>query len=604
MAGELGKPVIPTEVLIPVWGTEYVARFLNLVLPSWIAPGNLPALGAGGRLRIRLLGRELEISRLQRSSAVQRLEALADVEATAIDDLLAPGGAVGAVNLTLAYQRGLCLAEPGARVVLLNADFVLADGSLATVRRRLDDGAAMLLAPSLRTGAELVQIPLAEAVDEDGVLSREPRWLVGLAMDRLHATSFASCMDQQNVRLSRPHQLLWRADATTLIVRSFCLFPLAIELKARPEGASSFCDHGLFPALRPGVRPQVLDDSDTFFALELAQFGQDAALVETGAPSPDEIGASLSAWTNRFHRTQAESTIFLRAGPPSPSVAETRAACDRFTSELLGSLGPPLALEPNTHWEGGVAEWRRLRQQVGRHDSPQELKSVREAARPDPGGARRLAASLLVGTPGARLPWQPLWGIEQTIARRAKLGQQNGVTVVSIGRFALSPFDTGFAKIPSVASPDGANLVLLAADFSNAEMPEWLAREALRISQSGATLLLVAFNGAAPLEAMHLAQGMAALRGLDVVALQEFDLEADRKAQALHGLLAASFGKAGAVQRLILAAAAAATALRLIAINTFRSRPRRLWAAVIAASPKYQQRAASTEPRSFSKSAS
>ncbi|MGG6496460.1 UNVERIFIED_CONTAM: hypothetical protein NY603_26420, partial [Bacteroidetes bacterium 56_B9] len=86
---------------------------------------------------IILAGRS-DIERIKNNPISALLARHCAVRFAEIDDLI-PGG-ISTVTLTLAFTRGANLAlADGARprLIFLNADFVLTDGSIASIARRL-----------------------------------------------------------------------------------------------------------------------------------------------------------------------------------------------------------------------------------------------------------------------------------------------------------------------------------------------------------------------------------------------------------------------------------------------------------------------------------
>jgi len=43
------------RVLVPIWGKRYIKQFIDLALPSFLAPGNLPALEEATNLEMVIL---------------------------------------------------------------------------------------------------------------------------------------------------------------------------------------------------------------------------------------------------------------------------------------------------------------------------------------------------------------------------------------------------------------------------------------------------------------------------------------------------------------------------------------------------------------------
>ena len=216
-------------IIVPVWGAAHVARFLDWALPSWLSPQNLPHLAAGARVELFLLAPKADIIEVSRHPTTALLEKYCTLRPVEIDDLIL--GDASTVTLTLAFTRGANAAmsqERRPRLIFLNADFLLTDGSIASIARRFDAGQRLLLSASIRVREELVLSDLA-CMRSDGSMIVPSREAVRLALGALHPTALACRVDQPLLQSAHPNQFFWQPDANTLLLRAFLLFPLAVS---------------------------------------------------------------------------------------------------------------------------------------------------------------------------------------------------------------------------------------------------------------------------------------------------------------------------------------------------------------------------------------
>src|SRR5262249_33511352 len=132
---------VPHSIIVPVWGQTHVARFLEWALPTWLSPRNLPELASRGPLELILLTSRKDFQAIQDSGMLVLLRAICEVKLIDIDDLIV--GGVPTVTLTLAFTRGVNIALSEGehrRLIFLNGDFLLSDGSLASIADRFDAG--------------------------------------------------------------------------------------------------------------------------------------------------------------------------------------------------------------------------------------------------------------------------------------------------------------------------------------------------------------------------------------------------------------------------------------------------------------------------------
>jgi hypothetical protein len=194
-------------MIVPVWGAAHVARFLDWVLPSWLSPQNLPHLAATAQVELVLLASKADIADITRHPTTALLSAYCTLKLIEIDDII-PGG-IPTVTLTLAFARGANIAmahQRRPRLIFLNADFFLTDGSIASIARRFDAGQKLLLCASIRVREELFAPELARMRFPDGSLILPAREAVRLALGALHPTVLACRVDQPLLQSAHPNQ--------------------------------------------------------------------------------------------------------------------------------------------------------------------------------------------------------------------------------------------------------------------------------------------------------------------------------------------------------------------------------------------------------------
>jgi hypothetical protein len=108
----LGVRGAPTgaRVLIPVWGYEFVRKFLDHSVPTLLAPGNLPAITAVLPTEFIFLTSEHDKTHIREHPAYGRLATVCAVRFEEIDDLVMQGN--HSTTLTLAYAREIRRSGP------------------------------------------------------------------------------------------------------------------------------------------------------------------------------------------------------------------------------------------------------------------------------------------------------------------------------------------------------------------------------------------------------------------------------------------------------------------------------------------------------------
>ena len=221
------------------------------------------------------------------------------------------------VPLTLAYAKGVQdLGDDGigTYVILLNADFVISQGSLARVFAKIKEGYNIVTAPSIRVVDDIVRPILQERLRRQG-LDRcfDPREMMALVERHLHQTVLARIINQlQIVEASYYHLVYRRIDANCIAARYFLLMPLCFQVRQANEAVVCPVDYGSIEEVCPGGTYGVLGDSDELLMVELQHRRLRGALSGTLAPcgSLDEvlqckvrkIIENAGQWSTREHR--------------------------------------------------------------------------------------------------------------------------------------------------------------------------------------------------------------------------------------------------------------------------------------------------------------
>ncbi|HEV2171401.1 MAG TPA: hypothetical protein VGR40_10655, partial [Candidatus Binatus sp.] len=209
------------RLIIPVWGEAYVAKVLSITLPAVLAPGNLPALCGMFDVELVVVTESRLFDLVRRSRSFQAAETVCVVRLVPLDDLLTSVFTDYGMVLTYGLFRGF--ADLGARmtetyILLLNADFVISDGSLRHIGKLMQEGKRVIHAPSFRVVAEDVEPQLQAWLDgESCTLSLAPRQLAGLALANKHPTVKARTVNQRIFHLEWMDQYYWYVDDDTLI---------------------------------------------------------------------------------------------------------------------------------------------------------------------------------------------------------------------------------------------------------------------------------------------------------------------------------------------------------------------------------------------------
>ena len=124
--------------MLCVWGYHYVRQFLEFGLPTLLAPGNVPAVAAELPTEFVILTSSDDEAFISEHPTFKHLGSICKTTIHPIDHLITDGNY--STTITLAYTEAV--RDVGEAMIdmcffFLVADYIIADGSLANVLKRM-----------------------------------------------------------------------------------------------------------------------------------------------------------------------------------------------------------------------------------------------------------------------------------------------------------------------------------------------------------------------------------------------------------------------------------------------------------------------------------
>jgi hypothetical protein len=308
--------VRPTRLIAYAWGDKYVEELLSLTLPAALAPHNLPSVAALAPTEVVLLIQEQHYDRVAEHPTTRRLRQVCPVRLVGLDDLIISRGQYG-MTLTYALHRGMRAFGADmteTNFLFLNADFIIADGSLRNALLPLLRGEHLVAAPSYCANAHALRPQLRRFFDRNsGVLAIPPRTLAQLVLRNLHNTVKGKTLNQSNFHLQQMDQFYWRVDGDTLLGHQMPVAIVGMRPERLVEEPNSFWDHGLVSEFCPEAKPYMLGDSDDFLMAEPRDKEVAAEQIVTGPLDPRAVGERMIGWVTPYQRSFAELPLTLHA---------------------------------------------------------------------------------------------------------------------------------------------------------------------------------------------------------------------------------------------------------------------------------------------------
>ena len=345
------------QLLLPVWGVKFITQFLQVSLPTLVAPGNLPAIAGTLPSKFVFLTDTDGVDVLSAHPAVQYLRGLCEVDFMNIDDLIT--GDNYSTTITLAYARAVRMT--GGEMTetcffFLISDYIMADGSLANVLARVQAGNSGVVAGNFQVTEEDALESFFSAFDVgDAAIVLSARNLMSWAIRFLHPMTLANTVNFPLCHSLHSNRLFWYVDASTLIGRFYLMHMICIRPEVTNFQVGSSCDYSFIPEMCPSGNVHVMTDSDEYLVVEMQPQNHERNFVRLGAVVRDDLVESLSEWTTATHRKNARSTVVYHAlelpSKLGPEIAEASAYID----EIESSLPPPQPHRDHPYWLGAIA---------------------------------------------------------------------------------------------------------------------------------------------------------------------------------------------------------------------------------------------------------
>jgi hypothetical protein len=396
-------------LLMPVWGYQFIGRFLELCLPTLLAPNNIPAIARAKPCRFVLLSSVADEPIIRSHPAWQTLERHCACEIRSIDDLITQGNHTA--TITLAFERALRQSGDAMRdtcFIFLMSDYLVADGSLKAVLGKIETGAGAVLAGNFQIIAEDAAPLLRQRIDlESHEIVLRPRDLVRWSLAHLHPATVANIVNFGLTHNAHTNRLFWRVDENCLIGRFYLMHPIAIHPETTDFVVGSSWDYSFVPELCPSDNIATLTDSDDYLVVELQPRDYEWENLRPGPIIPAELAQSLAEWTTPYHRRNVTQTVVFHAEDRPADLAQFVVRADAFIESVRQSLvAPPLDHRQHPYWVGSIAvNRRRSHRPLGKADWSFLL---REKAGRSRSSFPRLRAKLF-GSPPEVTRLHPLW---------------------------------------------------------------------------------------------------------------------------------------------------------------------------------------------------
>jgi Macrocin-O-methyltransferase (TylF) len=354
----------PTRVITYAWEEKYVDTMLTLTLPALLAPGNLPYVASEVPCELVILIQRRFFSKFNRHPAIARARSICPVRFIKLDDLIVSKDKYG-MTLTYALHRGFSDLGPAMTEcwqIFLNADFILADGSLRAVIGHLSRGQRIVASPSYCTIAEEVTPQLHKHLDAaTSTLSISHRELARLVLQHRHTVIRGKTVNQTRFHMRYADQFYWSVDDTTLIGYQMPVAIVGLRPQRYVREPNSYWDFGLIWEYCPQADVCVIGDSDEFAMLELRDKGVAEDQIVPGPANKQEIAERMVTWVTPYQRHFLKFPLTLHDRDLPPNVGDARVKLRSFVDEVMSNAPPLPSHIKHSQWEYHWASFQSAR---------------------------------------------------------------------------------------------------------------------------------------------------------------------------------------------------------------------------------------------------
>ena len=349
----------PTRIITYAWGKRYVDTLLTLTLPALLAPGNLPYVASQVPCELVILTQRRFFSKFNRHPAIARVRSICPVRFVKLDDLIVSKDKYG-MTLTYALHRAFSDLGPAMTEhwqIFLNADFILANGSLRTLIGHLSRGQRIVAAPSYCSIASDVIPELYGHLDAStSTLSISNRELAALVLRHRHTVIRGKTVNQTSFHMRYIDQFYWFVDEATLTGYQMPVSIVGLRPERYLPEPNTYWDFGLIWEYCPQAEVCVIGDSDEFMMLELRDDNVAQDQIVLGPPNKKEIAERMITWVTPYQRYFLKFPLTLHCRDLPSNIDDARTKLQSFVDDVLSHAPPfPSHLKHSQwdyHWAG------------------------------------------------------------------------------------------------------------------------------------------------------------------------------------------------------------------------------------------------------------
>ena len=292
--------------------------------------------------------------------------------------------------------------------ILLNSDYIMADGSFQGLSRYIEKGYSGICAGNFQVIDEEIKPYLLSQINPDtGVMQIKPRELVKRSMRHLYPVTIASLFEYQATHNYRANRFFARLNHDVMAGRFYLQHVLCVKPETMHYRVGSSFDYSFIPEMCPSGNIAVINDSDDYLVIATQPLQHELHLVGWGGYHQKKLAHALSEWTTKQHRANAKQSIYFHSIDLTDDTRKALdAKLDHFTNQMEVSLSKykeqPFYNHP--YWFGAYESLMR-EQAILKNAKDYEFQDVGLS---DISFAKKCFYKMM-GVPPLVYPWHPRW---------------------------------------------------------------------------------------------------------------------------------------------------------------------------------------------------
>ena len=301
----------------PVWGENHIQLFVDVGLPSMLAPGNLPSLSDRANCKFFVYTRPEDEALLRNAPSFKRLLGIMPVEILLLES---PFTTDAWTTMSRCHAHAMRRAdEDDAAAVFPPPDCIWGNGSFRRMEELASSGMSCIHIAAIRLDRDTF-IKDVGAWRSDNEIEIPNRALVALGLKHLHKIAYQHFWDEYDGLM--PANIYWSVPGEGLVVHCLHLHPLMVRSQVKFVDFKGTIDDDLVLNACPDFsRHYVVPDSDEMVTFEIS--GPTRSIGEAHPKATlDFVAGWAEAHANKLHRK------LLLKGIRIHSTAATESAWD------------------------------------------------------------------------------------------------------------------------------------------------------------------------------------------------------------------------------------------------------------------------------------